>query len=221
MQDANIILGATFDEALEGMIRVSVVATGIDRVEGEIEQRPAMQASRPAARPAVSAQQQPGPSCTAHSMQPAAASQAEDPSRNHPFGGSRSGAGAGYRRRDRTCRAGPGGQARCTGCPAGLPAAEPAVCRCIRGPAAAANGSATQPAMSAPQAPPRQLSRRHRRRSRPEMRMEPRADPDAAGRGLSAGRQGRDGAPRRSAWQTRRSRSDGIAEADLEFARTP
>src|SRR5215217_7466701 len=28
--DANIILGATFDEALEGIIRVSVVATGID-----------------------------------------------------------------------------------------------------------------------------------------------------------------------------------------------
>ncbi len=33
--DANIILGATFDEALEGIIRVSVVATGIDRVAGE------------------------------------------------------------------------------------------------------------------------------------------------------------------------------------------
>jgi cell division protein FtsZ len=31
-QDANIIVGATFDEALEGIIRVSVVATGIDHV---------------------------------------------------------------------------------------------------------------------------------------------------------------------------------------------
>ena len=30
-QDANIILGATFDEELEGIIRVSVVATGIDK----------------------------------------------------------------------------------------------------------------------------------------------------------------------------------------------
>jgi cell division protein FtsZ len=30
--DANIIVGATFDEALEGIIRVSVVATGIDKV---------------------------------------------------------------------------------------------------------------------------------------------------------------------------------------------
>ena len=31
-QDANIIVGATFDEGLEGVIRVSVVATGIDKV---------------------------------------------------------------------------------------------------------------------------------------------------------------------------------------------
>ncbi|WP_306117729.1 MULTISPECIES: cell division protein FtsZ [unclassified Roseitalea] len=33
-QDANIILGATFDESLEGLIRVSVVATGIEAVAG-------------------------------------------------------------------------------------------------------------------------------------------------------------------------------------------
>ena len=71
--DANIILGATFDEELEGLIRVSVVATGIDRVEGSVEQRPAMTASRPAARPATaSAPQQPArPAATA--SQPAAA----------------------------------------------------------------------------------------------------------------------------------------------------
>jgi cell division protein FtsZ len=31
-QDANIIVGATFDESLDGVIRVSVVATGIDHV---------------------------------------------------------------------------------------------------------------------------------------------------------------------------------------------
>jgi cell division protein FtsZ len=31
-QDANIIVGATFDESLEGIIRVSVVATGIDKI---------------------------------------------------------------------------------------------------------------------------------------------------------------------------------------------
>jgi cell division protein FtsZ len=34
-QDANIILGATFDESLEGIIRVSVVATGIDQAIAE------------------------------------------------------------------------------------------------------------------------------------------------------------------------------------------
>jgi cell division protein FtsZ len=33
-QDANIIVGATFDETLEGVIRVSVVATGIDAIAG-------------------------------------------------------------------------------------------------------------------------------------------------------------------------------------------
>jgi cell division protein FtsZ len=36
-QDANIIVGATFDESLDGMIRVSVVATGIDQA---MAQRP-------------------------------------------------------------------------------------------------------------------------------------------------------------------------------------
>lgn len=35
-QDANIILGATFDEELEGVIRVSVVATGIDKTADQI-----------------------------------------------------------------------------------------------------------------------------------------------------------------------------------------
>ncbi|MEM6711055.1 MAG: cell division protein FtsZ [Pseudomonadota bacterium] len=35
-QDALIILGATFDESLEGMIRVSVVATGVDEAAREI-----------------------------------------------------------------------------------------------------------------------------------------------------------------------------------------
>ncbi len=35
--EANIILGATFDEGLEGVIRVSVVATGIDQVGSMVE----------------------------------------------------------------------------------------------------------------------------------------------------------------------------------------
>ncbi len=63
-QDANIILGATFDEELEGVIRVSVVATGIDKVVGQ-------QAIdiRPAARPAVAAK--PAVAAAAPATQPA------------------------------------------------------------------------------------------------------------------------------------------------------
>ncbi|MBN9273486.1 MAG: cell division protein FtsZ, partial [Mesorhizobium sp.] len=55
-QDANIILGATFDEELEGVIRVSVVATGIDKSAEQIAAapiaiRPAQ--PKPAGRPAT------------------------------------------------------------------------------------------------------------------------------------------------------------------------
>ena len=46
-QDANIIVGATFDESLEGIIRVSVVATGIDNA--------GMHSRRQSAQPAESA----------------------------------------------------------------------------------------------------------------------------------------------------------------------
>ncbi|HZD90288.1 MAG TPA: cell division protein FtsZ [Pseudolabrys sp.] len=49
--DANIIVGATFDESLEGIIRVSVVATGIDNT-GTLRQAPPKPAavSQPVAR---------------------------------------------------------------------------------------------------------------------------------------------------------------------------
>ncbi|MEY9780687.1 cell division protein FtsZ [Sinorhizobium fredii] len=62
--DANIILGATFDEDLEGLIRVSVVATGIDRGAAEVSGRSAdfrPVAPKPIVRPsaAVPAPQQP------------------------------------------------------------------------------------------------------------------------------------------------------------------
>ena len=40
-QDANIIVGATFDESLEGTVRVSVVATGIDNLGAARQTRPA------------------------------------------------------------------------------------------------------------------------------------------------------------------------------------
>ncbi|MDO6963504.1 cell division protein FtsZ [Rhizobium alvei] len=54
--DANIILGATFDEELEGIIRVSVVATGIDRSASAGDARPfeLKPVSRPVSRPAAS-----------------------------------------------------------------------------------------------------------------------------------------------------------------------
>ncbi|WP_027057949.1 cell division protein FtsZ [Mesorhizobium loti] len=62
-QDANIILGATFDEELEGVIRVSVVATGIDKTAAEIASAPISirtappkQATRPAVAPVESRQ---------------------------------------------------------------------------------------------------------------------------------------------------------------------
>ncbi|MGY3407643.1 cell division protein FtsZ [Bradyrhizobium sp. GM5.1] len=44
-QDANIIVGATFDEALDGLIRVSVVATGIEQGRDRAQQ-PGHQRSR-------------------------------------------------------------------------------------------------------------------------------------------------------------------------------
>jgi cell division protein FtsZ len=55
--EANIILGATFDESLEGIIRVSVVATGIDRAHGhgDIDLRAAEMraAQKPIIRPSA------------------------------------------------------------------------------------------------------------------------------------------------------------------------
>ncbi|MGB7433053.1 MAG: cell division protein FtsZ [Ahrensia sp.] len=59
-QDANIILGATFDEELEGIIRVSVVATGIDaaaleNAQNNRDSRPIPRAVTGAAKPAVEA----------------------------------------------------------------------------------------------------------------------------------------------------------------------
>jgi cell division protein FtsZ len=46
--DANIIVGATFDESLDGIIRVSVVATGVDVVEGDAAQGGTPQGRAPA-----------------------------------------------------------------------------------------------------------------------------------------------------------------------------
>ncbi|MBO6538517.1 MAG: cell division protein FtsZ [Rhizobiaceae bacterium] len=90
-QDANIILGATFDEELEGIIRVSVVATGIDKVAGELTgtttiHRPAPKPAQPVkqeARPAPTPQLQPAKPAqateTAAAPQATPAPQAADP----------------------------------------------------------------------------------------------------------------------------------------------
>ncbi|MCT8990605.1 cell division protein FtsZ [Chelativorans sp. SCAU2101] len=64
--EANIILGATFDEELEGVIRVSVVATGIDKSASEISAPPT--AIRQPLRPA----QQQRPAAEARVQAPAA-----------------------------------------------------------------------------------------------------------------------------------------------------
>ena len=62
--DANIILGATFDDSLEGVVRVSVVATGIDQeVKAELTQQEARMADlaarlRAAGRPVPAALEQ-------------------------------------------------------------------------------------------------------------------------------------------------------------------
>ena len=54
-QDANIIVGATFDEALDGIIRVSVVATGIE--QAAIMRNSASTTAAPAPQPAAPAGQ--------------------------------------------------------------------------------------------------------------------------------------------------------------------
>jgi cell division protein FtsZ len=53
-EEANIILGATFDSALDGVVRVSVVATGIDLAAiGQIESANLQPRAEPTARPRV------------------------------------------------------------------------------------------------------------------------------------------------------------------------
>ncbi|APO75382.1 cell division protein FtsZ 2 [Rhizobium etli 8C-3] len=71
--DANIILGATFDESLEGIIRVSVVATGIDRAMNEAAAKNFQPAAKPAIRPSAAVASAPA------AVQPAPVMQAPKP----------------------------------------------------------------------------------------------------------------------------------------------
>ncbi len=79
-QDANIILGATFDESLEGIIRVSVVATGIDKAISEIGAAPVefRQIQRPVSRPAIAQPSQAAARMVAKAVE-APAAKAMDP----------------------------------------------------------------------------------------------------------------------------------------------
>jgi len=73
--DANIILGATFDEELEGVIRVSVVATGIDKSAEDIASAPIAirQPMKPVApRPAVAEIRAPEPQLVESRLDPVA-----------------------------------------------------------------------------------------------------------------------------------------------------
>ena len=128
--DANIILGATFDETLEGVIRVSVVATGIDNEAredstpaetrmAELSQR--LRTATPTAAPARFRRRPQGrsprrPAAAAHAQaapRPAAASPPPTPAaiaRRMPRGGRLAAARAGdaprLRRHHRAVRAG-------------------------------------------------------------------------------------------------------------------
>ncbi len=76
--DANIILGATFDEELEGLIRVSVVATGIDRTAAEVAGRSAdfrPVAAKPIVRPSIAIPAAPVQQTVAVQSQPAPVAQ--------------------------------------------------------------------------------------------------------------------------------------------------
>ncbi|MCX7305239.1 MAG: cell division protein FtsZ [Hyphomicrobiales bacterium] len=77
-QDANIILGATFDEELEGVIRVSVVATGIDKTAAEISAAP-IQIRQAPAKPAAQQPQRPVAATEIRPAAPIEAPRASDP----------------------------------------------------------------------------------------------------------------------------------------------
>ena len=75
--DANIIVGSTFSEALDGVMRVSVVATGIDAESAAMTppRMPALKAARPTPAPAqVQAVPKAEPAAPARPVQPLAAS---------------------------------------------------------------------------------------------------------------------------------------------------
>ncbi len=75
-KDANIIVGATFDESLEGIIRVSVVATGIDKAVVAVKPAETKRATVAIPPRAQQAPQQPMTAAAAHASIDAAATAA-------------------------------------------------------------------------------------------------------------------------------------------------
>ena len=71
--EANIIFGATFDESIEGMIRVSVVATGIETA-GAARATPPRSSAPVEKQEPVAKAPEPQPAVQSHAVQPAAAS---------------------------------------------------------------------------------------------------------------------------------------------------
>ncbi len=104
--DANIILGATFDESLEGIIRVSVVATGIDRAlnEAAAKNMEFRQVAKPLIRPSAAAA--PAAGRSAACLRSAGTEGRRSDRADHPHGGSRDGTRTGNpgRARSRSCR---------------------------------------------------------------------------------------------------------------------
>jgi len=233
--DANIILGATFDESLDGIIRVSVVATGIDRVLSEANKDiDFRQVTKPAIRPSAAA----APAAAA--PQPAAVMQAPkaaiDPvaqtirsaeaelERELDIAAHRPAAGAAGRRLPpaeqavcpvrsggRACRRPSGGTADAA---AGRTAAGPS--SAVAGHAAACPGAGRWPAAgwsaAADDAPGACGSGHPPRRGS--------AGAHAQGRGFPAGREGRNGSshPVGSGRACGRARSDGPAAPDHQLA---
>src|SRR6185437_984628 len=76
-EEANIILGATFDSALDGVVRVSVVATGIDHATIERAEPLPRSGSRSAAAAQTLAAPAPQPVAVAPAPQPVAAPEPE------------------------------------------------------------------------------------------------------------------------------------------------
>ncbi|MGY4456175.1 cell division protein FtsZ [Bradyrhizobium sp. LB13.1] len=92
--DANIIVGASFDESLEGIVRVSVVATGIDNLDPALQTPPAGNLTHAARRQA--AQRQP-PHRRSHRAQRTASAGGKPaaPPRGRPTHGATGKAGSG------------------------------------------------------------------------------------------------------------------------------